>query len=279
MKRPSPRAEPPGEAVPSAGTRLSAAEIHDNVLVAADEELRRPTGQLLWSGLDAGLTIGFSFIAGAYVATLAPEPLRAAAAAAVYPLGFVFVVLSRSQLFTENTLEPVVPVLARRDRKTLGHMLRLWGLVLPSNLLGCFLFGVAAAHTPMLGDELRGSLAHVAAAGTSGGFWAVGYRAIFGGWLVALMAWLVASTRATGAQILLIWLTTAPIAAFGFRHSIAGSVEAFYRAAAGDAGWLEMLTTFVVPALVGNTIGGVGLVALLNHAQVPAGDEAPSARA
>jgi formate/nitrite transporter FocA (FNT family) len=83
------------------------------------------------------------------------------------------------------------------------------------------------------------------------------------------MAWLVASTRATGAQIALVWLTTAPIGAFGFRHSIAGSVEAFYRAAAGAASWTRMVGEFVIPAIVGNVVGGVVLVALLNYGQVP----------
>jgi formate/nitrite transporter FocA (FNT family) len=61
------------------------------------------------------------------------------------------------------------------------------------------------------------------------------------------------------------------IAAFGFRHSIAGSVEAFYRAFAGMAGWGEMVLGFVVPAVIGNIIGGFLFVALLNHGQVAAG--------
>ena len=95
----------------------------------------------------------------------------------------------------------------------------------------------------------------------------------YGGWLVALMAWLVASTHSTFAQIALIWLTTAPIAAFGFRHSIAGAVEAFYRAFTGDAPWGRMLGEFLVPALIGNVVGGVILVALLNHGQVAVGRE------
>jgi formate/nitrite transporter FocA (FNT family) len=82
------------------------------------------------------------------------------------------------------------------------------------------------------------------------------------------MAWLVAATRDTTAQIILVWLTTAPIAAFGFKHSIAGAVEAFYRATLGDATWSQMIFTFEVPAILGNVVGGVVLVALVNHGQV-----------
>jgi formate/nitrite transporter FocA (FNT family) len=254
---------------PSPGTRLSEEAIHDNVLREAEEELNRPASELAWSGVDAGLTIGFSFAAGAYVATLVPDPWKEAASAAVYPLGFVFVVLARAQLFTENTLEPVVPALARRNRETVGKMLRLWSIVLPANLAGALAFGAVAARTPLFGDAMQASLSHVAEVATRGGFGLCLYRGIFAGWLVALMAWLLASTRETIAQIVLVWLTTAPIAALGFRHSIAGSVEAFYRAASGEAGWLEMLFGFIVPTVIGNTIGGVALVALLNHAQVP----------
>jgi formate/nitrite transporter FocA (FNT family) len=70
------------------------------------------------------------------------------------------------------------------------------------------------------------------------------------------------------AQIVLIWLTTATIAAFGFKHSIAGAVEAFYRSAMADAPWSQMIFSFEIPAILGNIIGGVVLVALVNHGQV-----------
>ena len=254
-------------AAPASGTRLSAAEIHENVRVAADEEMRRPAADLIWSSIAGGLTIGFSFLAAGYL-TLWVDPRLAPVAIAVgYPLGFIFVVQARSQLFTENTLEPVIPFLQRRDRETFTRLLRLWVLVLAGNLLGALVFG-ALASTTMLDTEMHRALLRVATAGTDGGFAPVLYRAIFGGWLVALMAWLVSSTRASGAQIVYIWITTAPIAAFDFRHSVAGAVEAFYLAIAGASPWSSMLGGFLVPAIIGNVIGGVVLVAMLNHGQV-----------
>ena len=253
---------------PAVGTRLSAAEIHDNVVVAADEEMSRPAGELALSAFQAGLMIGFSLLAAAYLASLVGPEHRSAAAAVGYPLGFIFVVLARSQLFTENTLDPLLPLLERRDQHTLKGVARLWAIVLPGNLLGALAFALLAAHTPMIDEPLRTSLHQVADHATAGGFGIVFYRAIFGGWLVALMAWLVASTSFTGAQILFVWLTTAPIAAFGFRHAIAGAAEAFYQAASGQATWGAMLGAFLVPAILGNIVGGGVLVALLNHAQV-----------
>jgi formate/nitrite transporter FocA (FNT family) len=94
------------------------------------------------------------------------------------------------------------------------------------------------------------------------------YHAIFAGWLIALTAWLVSATTFTGAQIALIWLTTAPIAALDFRHSIAGSVEAFFGAASGITTWWAALGGFAVPTVLGNIVGGVLFVAILNHSQV-----------
>lgn len=260
-----------GASSPAVGTRLSSGEILENVRVTAEEEMRRPTGELAWSAVEAGLTIGFSMLAAAYLASLAPPAHRSAAAAAGYPLGFIFVVLARSQLFTENTLEPVVPLLRRRDRRTLRDLLRLWAIVLAGNLAGGLAFALLAAHTPLVEETLRPALREVTEHATSGGFGVVFYKAIFGGWLVALMAWLVSSTAYTGAQVLFVWLTTAPIAAFGFKHSVAGAVEAFYRAATGGATWGEMVGGFIVPAVLGNIVGGGVLVAVLNHAQVQEG--------
>jgi formate/nitrite transporter FocA (FNT family) len=135
-------------------------------------------------------------------------------------------------------------------------------------MIGALVFGWILGATSIMDAAFHPALQSVAAESTSGGFGEVLYKAVFGGWLIALLTWLLASTVDSIAQLLLIWLTTAPIAAFHFRHSIAGSVEAFYRAITGSAGWGEMLGGFVAPALLGNAIGGVLLVALFNYAQV-----------
>jgi formate/nitrite transporter FocA (FNT family) len=259
-----------GDKAPATGTRYSAHEIYENVRETAVEELERPVAALLWSALAAGLTIGFSFVGSAYLATLAPEHLHKAAAAAGYPLGFIFVVLARNQLFTENTLEPIIPLLHAPSWGTLRKLLTLWATVLAGNMVGTLVFAALFAWTPIVGEEIQSSLRALAQESTAGGFWLVLYQAVFAGWLIALMAWLIASTRATGAQVALIWLTTAPISAFGFRHSIAGSTEAFYRAMLGFTSWGEAVFDFVVPAVVGNVVGGVLFVALLNHGQVAA---------
>jgi formate/nitrite transporter FocA (FNT family) len=258
----------------SGATRASAREIHDNVKATAEEELERPVAALGWSALAAGFTIAFSFIAGAYAASLlgpeSEETHRHFAAAIAYPLGFMFVVLARSQLFTEHTLQPLIPLFESFTRRTLGRVLRLYAIVLLGNLAGALVIALAIARTPMLEPEMHPALSEIARAAMQGGFWTVFYKAIFAGWLIALMAWLVAATHSTVAQLLFIWITTAPIAALGFRHSVAGSVEALYLATRGETGWLEAIGGFIVPAVLGNVAGGGVIVGLLNHSQVAA---------
>jgi formate/nitrite transporter FocA (FNT family) len=240
-------------------------------LEQAQEEMQRPAWDLFWSAVTAGLTIGWSFVGGAYAATLVAPAYRQAVFAAVYPLGFILVIIGRSQLFTENTLEPVIPVLAKPSRATLGQMLRLWAIVLAGNLAGAALFGLLFAKTTVVASTVRENMLGLSGGMLVGSFGSQFYHAIFAGWLIALTAWLVSATSHTGAQIFLIWLTTSPIAALSFRHSIAGSVEAFFAAAAGTATWGAALGGFVAPAVLGNIVGGVIFVAMLNHGQVSAG--------
>jgi formate/nitrite transporter FocA (FNT family) len=265
---PDEKEEPSAPRVPKAGTRFSTEEIHDLVSEAAQDELERPASELVWSSLASGLVIGFSFLAVAFVTSLVSPQMHTAATAVAYPLGFIFVVNARHQLFTENTLEPVIPLLEKRDRETLGKLLRLWAIVLPLNLLGTLIFAWALGHTEVVEPKLLTPLLDAARASTDSSAQLTFYKAIWAGWLIALMAWLIASTRNTMAQLVLVWLTTAPIAAFGFKHSIAGATEAFYRAIVGDATWSAMIFRFEIPAILGNIVGGVVLVAMLNHGQV-----------
>ena len=58
--------------------------------------------------------------------------------------------MARSELFTENTLVPVIPLLERRDLDTLRLVARIWILLLVGNLVGTLLFAVTLARTQVL---------------------------------------------------------------------------------------------------------------------------------
>ncbi len=94
-------------------------------------------------------------------------------------------------------------------------------------------------------------------------------RGVYGGWLIALMVWLLPAARA--ARFFVVVTVTWLVGAAELSHVIAGSVEVLYLVAAGDVGVARFVGGFLVPAFLGNSLGGVALVAALNHGQVVAG--------
>jgi formate/nitrite transporter FocA (FNT family) len=250
---------------------ISAEIVHEAIRYEGEEELDRSSAALFWSGLAAGLTMGLSLVGqGMLRARLPDAPWRPLADAFGYTLGFVFVVAGRQQLFTENTLTPILPLL--HDRSRLRDVARLWGVVLVANLLGALAFAWAAAATPIFRPELKAAFLAIGREALAPSSWELFLRAITAGWLIALMVWLMPA--AEHARLAMIMLPTYLIAATGLTHSIAGSVETLYLVCAGAAGWSDY-ARFVALALVGNIVGGVVFVAILNHKQVVAGEEEP----
>ncbi len=104
--------------------------------------IHRPVGRLFLSGLSAGLDIGFSLFLIAVTKTqvdgVLPRPVVALLLANMYAVGFIFVVLGRSELFTEQTTLAVLPVLNRQA--SLPELVRTWAVVYVSNLVGAAVF-------------------------------------------------------------------------------------------------------------------------------------------
>lgn len=243
----------------------AAVVIHEIVRKEGEEELARRPGAVFWSGLAAGLSMGFSFLALALIRSGLPEgPARRLIESPGYSLGFVIVVLGRQQLFTESTLTAVLPLLVRRDWATWLALMRFWAIVLSANILGTLIFARMIAINGLFPDPVRAALNDISRDAVSGAFWPTTIKAVLAGWLIALMIWLLPSARS--ARLLVIMLLTYVVAIGGFSHVIASSVEAFFAIFAGKASFSDYVTRFFVPTIIGNTIGGVALVALLNHA-------------
>lgn len=239
--------------------------IHEILRKEGKDELERRTGALFWSGLAAGLSMGFSFLTLALIQSGLPdEPWRRLLDSFGYSLGFIIVVLGRQQLFTELTLTAVLPLLVRRDLSGWMSLARFWAVVLSANILGTFLFARLLAIHGLFPDPLRDALGEVAHHSVEGAFWPKAIGAVLAGWLIALMIWLLPSARS--ARLWVIMLLTYVVAVGRFSHVIAGSVEAAYAMFVGRASFMEYLVGFFAPTILGNTVGGVALVALLNHA-------------
>ena len=244
--------------------------IYKAILKEGQEELARPAGALFWSGLAAGLSMGFSLITEGLLRTYLPDtswqPLIAKLG---YSVGFLIVILGRQQLFTENTLTPILPLLKEKRLSTAVHVARLWTVVLLANLLGAFCIGYALARLNAFDPEVQANFVKIGTEALEHDFTTTLVRAIFAGWLIALMVWLL--PFAESARIWVIVIITYIVGIGHFSHIIAGAVETFVVAAAGEAEWTTVFARFIVPTLIGNVLGGVALVAALNHAQVVAG--------
>ena len=244
--------------------------VYRAIMKEGEEELARPSAALFWSGLAAGLSMGFSMIAeGLLHAYLPDAPWRPLVSKLGYSVGFLIVILGRQQLFTENTLTPILPLLKRRRAATVGNVARLWSVVLVANLLGALAVALVCARTEAFDPHVRESFAELGRRATEHGFGVTLLRGVFAGWLIALMVWLL--PFAETARVWVIVIVTYVVGLGHFSHIIAGAVEVFALAAAGQASWASVLGGYVAPTLVGNILGGVTLVATLNHAQVVAG--------
>ncbi len=244
-----------------------AAVVYEAIRREGEDELARDTAALVWSGLAAGLSMGFSFLMEALLAYYLPEEAWTPLISKLgYSIGFLIVVLGRQQLFTENTLTPILQLLQRKDRQTLMHVARLWTTVFSANMVGALVFALLMHAITSFQPELNDELTAIARKAYGSGFVGTLLSGLFAGWLIALMVWLLPFAE-TG-RVTIIILLTYVVGLGGFAHIIAGSVDALFILTAGKASLVDFFARFFIPTLLGNIIGGLAFVTALNHAQV-----------
>jgi len=257
--------------------RPSAQDIYEQVANNARQELGRSSTSLAISALAGGIFMGLSAMGNAIaVALLTPAGATPSAATLVigkmfYPLGFIAVILGRSQLFTENTLYPVALVLAEKDH--FWKTMRLWGVVLPFNVLGALAFASLASLTHALHPEVVQSLGNLGLEAINHPVVTIFWSGVMGGWIIATVAWLVSGSHSITGSVMIIWMLAFVVGLGGFAHCIAASGEVFTAILTGRAPWLAFPTWFF-PAVGGNICGGVGMVTLLEYGQVIIGNDA-----
>lgn len=251
-------------------TSVKATIVHETIRYDGEEELARPLAALAWSALAAGLSMGFSLVAMALFRAYLPDsPWRPLITRLGYPVGFLIVITGRQQLFTENTLTAIIPLLSRRNFATLWRVARLWAIVLTSNLAGAHLFAWVVATTPMFHPEVRNAMFELSKEAIDVTFGTAILRGIFAGWLIAMVVWMLAAIDS--GRLAVIIIITYIVGLASLTHIIAGSVEVLFLVMVGYKSWLSVVIGYMLPTLVGNCIGGVSLTAALNHAQAVAG--------
>ncbi|MGA8028037.1 MAG: formate/nitrite transporter family protein [Bryobacteraceae bacterium] len=253
-------------------TSVSVDVVHEAIRRDGEEELNRTPSALAWSGLAAGLSMGFSLVAQALFRAYLPDrPWRPVIASLGYSLGYLIVIVGRQQLFTENTLTAIIPLLAKRDLQTLVRVAKLWSIVLAANLVGAHLFAWVVGNTPMFRPEVQAAMLSLGKQAAAVSFGAAILRGIFAGWLIAMIVWMLAAID-TG-RIAVIVIVTYIVGLAGLTHIIAGSIDVLFLVMVGAKSWGAAAWGYMLPTLIGNSIGGVSLTAALNHAQVVAGME------
>ena len=247
--------------------KLRPLAVYEVVRQEGENELTRPLTSLIWSGLAAGLSIGFSvFTMAALRAYLPDAPWRPLVESWGYAVGFLIVILGRQQLFTEITLTATLPVIARRRIRGLVALVRLWSVVLLANIAGTAVFGAGIAFDVLDLPQVTAAAVDISQAAMQPDPWHMLLRGIAAGWLIATVVWVLPSAETAG--FLVIALLTYLIALFHLAHIVAGSVEAFTLIFAGHVTATHAFWNFFLPALAGNILGGSALFSLISYGQV-----------
>ena len=245
--------------------RPSAEDIYQQVSSNAKEELKRSTISLAISGFTGGTFMGLSALGvGIMLAALGSSPRTFVLSRMFYPLGFIVVIIGRSQLFTENTLYPVALVLS--EKKQFWNTMRLWATVLPSNMLGALAFAALISLTPALSPSIVHAVASLGITAASMPVSEVFWSGVVAGWIIATTAWLVSGSHSITGSVMIIWALTFVVGLGNFAHCIATSGEVLTAVLTHQIGWLAYPRWFG-PAVAGNVCGGVLMVTLLEYGQ------------
>lgn len=263
-----------------AATDKSPSEVLEPIVREGEQKLRRSTVDLALSGLVAGLDISFGALAMGVIAGRLHAGFHLGLHGALflatffYPLGFIFVILGRSELFTENTLTPVAGLLAGEG--TLPSLLRYWLLIFATNIAGAVLFSLIVSRVDVVFDPYRAVYRAMGTQLIALPVLQILLGGILAGWLVALIAWLVEATPGGVSHILVIYIPAYLIAGLGLFHCIIGTTEVLLGMFAGaPVTWLDWLGHFLLPTTVGNIIGGVTFVTGLKGLQAWSGGRDP----
>ena len=249
-------------------SRLSARLIYEVIRRDGADEMTRPKTSLLFSGLAAGILIAFSVLGEAIFSAHLPDTdWRPLIESFGYSLGFLLVIKGRMQLFTENTITTVLPLMAKPCKEYFYLTARLWLMVLVANVVGAFIAATFIAYSGAFGPEIHEAITtiseHAVLNPALEGF----AKAVPAGVIVAAIVWMLPTAPHNPFFIIVsfTWL----IAAGGFTHIIAGSVEMAYLVVIGAIGLADSLR-FFIPVLLGNVVGGTAVFTIITWAQVAA---------
>ena len=244
-----------------------AAVLHEIIRTQGDQELERSVAALWWSALAAGLTMGLSLMGMGLLNSRLPEGEGFKVIASFgYCAGFLAVILARQQLFTENTLTAVLPIMSKPTLGNFGRLLRLWSVVLVGNLCGTLLVAYVMLELPIFDSKTDVAFLDIGRKVMENDASKMFAKGIISGWMIATLVWMIPSMES--AKMWIIILITYFMALGDFTHIVVGSLEVSYLVFAGELPWRDFWLVFAGPTLAGNIIGGSFIFALISHAQI-----------
>jgi formate-nitrite transporter family protein len=249
-------------------------EIYARAREEGRRRLSRPLLELAATALVGGFDVAFGVVAFALVAgsvgASASEELAHLAGAAAFGIGFVFVVVGKSELFTENFLVPVAG-LERRSRMSWLKLGELWCGTLLLNLAGGAAMALIVTTEGILPRSSHGELVRLAERLTSHSGRAEFVSAVVAGALMTLMTWFVeGAAESVGVRIVMSWIVGALIALGFFNHAIVSTIELVFGMRYGAAVSVGDLFANLGLAVAGNLVGGLLLVTVARSAQAMA---------
>ena len=242
--------------------RFETDEVFQRIIVAADEEIDTGTRELFFSALAGGFAITLTFLIYSSMTAKSDSPVIAAM---LYPIGFIYIILGGYQLYTENTLPPVALVLERLA--SFPTLIRTWAVVAVGNFAGGAFGALILAYTGVFSPEVAATAIDISRKGIETGFWDLFFKAGFAGLIVAGVVWLDFAARDTISRFFLVYIAFLMIPLADLFHVVVSFTELMYLFYLGEAALLSGLVSFVLPVFLGNTIGGVVLVTVVNYFQ------------
>jgi formate/nitrite transporter FocA (FNT family) len=249
-------------------------EIYGRTREEGKRRLSRPVLELAATAILGGFDVAFGIAAlvlteAALAGRVGVEASRVAGAIA-FGIGFVFVVVGKSELFTENFLVPVTAL--ERSRNSWLKLGELWVVTLVLNIAGGALLAVILTSNGVLWQGAAGAIDQLADHLTGYGAWTGFLSAIVAGALMTLMTWFVeGAAGAMGTRIVMAWLVGSLIALGTFNHAIVSTIELVF-GMRYDVGvsYADLFVNLGV-SVAGNLAGGLALVTFVRSAQAMAG--------
>ncbi|MGQ0774177.1 MAG: formate/nitrite transporter family protein [Pseudonocardiales bacterium] len=234
----------------------------DRLVDEGEQRLGRSWPGLISTGVLGGFDVGVGVLALLIVEQATHSVLLGGLA---FAIGFIVLTLARSELLTENFLVPVTAVVAKNA--SLPSLGRLWGVTVVTNLVGGWVFvGIIMVAFP----ALRATAVEVAVFYIELGItWHAFALAVIGGVLITLMTHLQHATDSDGVRLVPAIVMGFLLGAGKINHAVVASLFCFAALQAGASfGYADWLGMFAF-AVLGNLIGGLGLVTMLRLLQVP----------